>query len=107
MKTSSPLGLLGTLHAASGEPGSGEAELAHRLRADLSGQLRRELLAQLDGMLVKLRTQAGRGVDSSTWDKIEAGLAAVAAARDILTRMPVAESSVPAGLPASSFRSTP
>lgn len=107
MNLSSPLGFLSPLHAAPVETGSDDAELAHRLRADHSGQLRRELLAQLDEMQVKLRTQAGRGADSSTWEQIEAGLAAVAAAREILTRMPAAPSSYPAGSPASSFRSTP
>ena len=107
MNTFSAPGLFGALPDAPPEADHAEAELAHRLRADHSGQLRRELLAQLEGMQVRLRTQAGRGADSSTWEQIEAGLAAVAAAREILLRMPVAESSFPAGLPASSFRSTP
>lgn len=107
MNTSSPLSLFGPVPAPPADAALEDAELAHRLRADHSGQLRRELLAQLEAMQLRLRTQAGRGADSSTWEQIEAGLAAVAAAREILNRLPAAESSSPAGLPASSFRSTP
>jgi hypothetical protein len=108
MNVMPPLGLFGPTDAPPSASEAADAELAVRLRADHSGQLRRDLLLQLDSMQVDLRTQAGRGADGEAWKHIEAGLAAVAAAREILNRMPAAESQPPAGvLPAASFRSTP
>lgn len=65
------------------------ADMAERLRADYSGELRRELMLQLDDMHAHLRAKAERGADASTYEQIEAGLLAVGAAREILSRMPV------------------
>jgi hypothetical protein len=104
-----PMGLFGPQTASPSPTASDAPDMAQRLRADTTGQLRQQLLAQLDAMQIDLRTQAGQGADSGTWEKIEAGLAAVAAAREILTRMPAAaELQPPAGvLPSGPFRSTP
>jgi len=83
-----PMGLFGP--AASPAQGTqASADLALRLRADTSGDLRRELVRQLDGMQTQLRTQAERGADAPRYQQIQAGLLAVGAARDILDRMPV------------------
>lgn len=104
-----PMGLFDPQNSAAPETDLEQPDLAQRLRADHSGQLRRDVLQQLDDMQANLRTLASRGADNDTWTKIEAGLGAVAAARDIMTRMPVSATLThPAGaLPADPFRSTP
>lgn len=87
--TTMPMSIFGTSLSADQDTSTAEPDLAQRLRADSSGQLRGDLFLRLDDMQARLRSLASRGADGETWTKIEAGLEAVAAARDIMTRMPV------------------
>lgn len=111
MTPQTPMGLFGQTPVQTFPASQDEPDLAQRLRADTTGVLRREIFKQLDDMQANLRTQAERGADSRTFENINAGLAAVEAARNILTHMPVASDSfhsTPVGKSPTDFsRSTP
>ena len=111
MTPQTPMSLFGQAPAQASPAHQDEPDLAQRLRADVTGVLRREIFMQLDKMQANLRAQAKRGADSRTFENINAGLATVEAARDILTRMPVASDSFhPTHVgksPADFSRSTP
>jgi hypothetical protein len=98
MTSQTPMGLFGQRPLQALPASQDDPDLAQRLRADSTGDLRRKIFKQLDDMQVNLRAQAERGADSLTFENINAGLAAVEAARTILTRMPV---------PSDSFHPTP
>ena len=80
----SPPTVAGSVHST---PDSGD--LAERLRSPSGPDLVQQMHQQLDDMQARLRHQAGQGVDSSTYARLQAALVAVNAARDILLRLPV------------------
>ncbi len=88
MTPNSSMGLFQAVPVAIAPAPSPAPELAQRLRDDSSGQLRQEIGAQLDRMQAHLRHRAEKGAHSSDYEQIDAALAAVAAAREILSRMP-------------------
>ena len=64
-------------------------ELVQRLQGPDGPQLMRELRQRLDELRSRLQYRASQGADSHTFEQLQAALAATAAARDILLRLPV------------------
>ena len=76
-------------------PAGDEQDLVQQLRSPNGPELMLNMSQRLETLQADLTLSLNQGADASTYEQLQAALAAVQAARDILSRLPVTFKSIP------------
>ena len=76
-------------------PADDEQDLVQQLRGPNGPELMRQMSQRLETLQADLTLSLNQGADASTYEQLQAALAAVQAARDILLRLPVTFKNIP------------